>query len=106
MRTQERSSQLGHELFLPVAFIAPLLAAEIPCKARRVLRPVRELMRESGVVALSVKKTLKRRHLNIIDFLRIISAIAAMPDGGVGRGEELVGPIDAGHGIDLGAALA
>ena len=45
---QERSAQLGNEFFLRVAFIAPLLAAEIPRKARRVLRPVREFMRQSG----------------------------------------------------------
>ena len=33
--------QLGDEFILRVAFIAPLLAVEIPRKARRVLRPVR-----------------------------------------------------------------
>ena len=100
MRAHERSSQLGDEFFLRVAFIAPLLPAEITRKARRVLRPVRELMGESGVIALRVTETFKRRHLNIIDFLRIISAITAMPDGGLRAGEELVGPIDAGQGIE------
>jgi hypothetical protein len=30
MRAQERSSQLGHELFLRGTLIDPLLAAEIP----------------------------------------------------------------------------
>lgn len=30
MGTQERSSELGDEFFLRIAFIAPLLAAEIP----------------------------------------------------------------------------
>ena len=90
MRAQERSSQLGDEFFLCVAFIAPLLPAEIPRKARRVLCPVRELMSERGVIALSVTEAFKRRHLNIIDFVRIISAITAMPDGGLRGGEELV----------------
>ena len=100
MRAKERSSQLGDEFFLRIAFIAPLLAAEIPCKTRRVTRPVPEFMRESGVIALSVTETFKRRHPNTIDFVRIVSTIAAMPDGGLRGGEELVDPIDAGHGIE------
>jgi hypothetical protein len=39
--TKERSTQLGDQFFLRVAFIAPLLATQISRKARRVLGPVR-----------------------------------------------------------------
>ena len=106
IRAQERGSQLGDEFFLRVAFIAPLLAAEVARKARRVLRPVRHLMRESGVVALGVAERLERRHLNIIDFLRIIGAIAAMADRGLEAAKNFSARSMRATGSSLGAALA
>ena len=51
---EESGAQFGDEFLLRVAFIAPALAAEVAVKARRVLRPVRQFMRERGVIALGV----------------------------------------------------
>ena len=99
--TEERSSQLGDEFFLRVAFITPLLAPEVPRKPRRVLRPVRHFMGESGVIALGIAEALERRHLDVIGFLRVVCAIAAVTDGGLASGEEAFGTLDAGRRIEL-----
>ena len=55
-------AKLGDKLLHRVAFVAEALAPEIAIKARWVPRPVREFMRERGVIGLGVAERLDVRH--------------------------------------------
>ena len=88
---EEGGTELGDEFFLRVAFIAKPHAPEIPCEALLVFRPVRDLMRQRGGVALGVAEGLEGRHLHMVGAFGIEGAGAAMADVGAGRGKEPVG---------------
>ena len=52
-------------------------------------------MRQRGVIALGVAEDFKRRHLHMVAADAVIGLGAAVPDGGLGRGKEGLGPLDA-----------
>ena len=64
---QKRRTKFGDKLFHRVAFIAKALAPEAAVQPRRVPRPVRQLVRESRVIAFSVLEGFKERHLHESD---------------------------------------
>ena len=78
--TEESRPQLGNKLFAAVTFIAPALAAEVTVKALRVFCPVGQFVGEGGVVALGIAEGLERRHLYVIQFLRVIGTVPAVSD--------------------------
>jgi hypothetical protein len=61
--------------------------------------------RSPGRQTLSVAETLEWWHLNVNALKRVISAIAAMPDGGFAGCEKVLGAIDACHGFELWGCL-
>jgi hypothetical protein len=94
---EEGRTELGDEFFLRVAFIAKPRAPEIPCEALLMFRPVRDLMRKCGGVALGVAESLKRRHLHVVGAFGVEGARPAVADDSAGRGKEPVGSFDALH---------
>lgn len=80
IRAQECACNLRDQFFACITFIAPLLAAEVTVEARRVLCPVRRLMRERCIEALRVPECLDRRQLNIVTVSAVIGPVAAVAD--------------------------
>src|SRR5712691_9120411 len=78
---------------------APALAAEVAVEALRVLRPVRQFVGESGVIALGITEGFEGRHLHVVQSLRIVSAISAVFDRSGHAGKELLRVANASHGI-------
>ena len=102
---KEGAAKLGNKLFTGVTGIPPFHPPHVAGKALVVLRPVGELMRQRGGVALSVAERLEGRHLHIVRAFGIKGAGAAVADIGTGRGKEPVGGLDAlqrGEGRGLG----
>jgi len=79
---------LGNQLFLGVAFIPEPLAAKIPVKTALGFRPVDELVRFDGGVALRILEGLGVRQLDEVRAWRIVGLIAAMPEHSAGVGEK------------------
>ena len=72
-----------------------------------MFRPVRQFMGERGVIALGVAEGLERRHLHVVEFLRVIGAIAAVLDGGVSWRRRILRRGRCGCTVSsVGAALA
>src|SRR5262249_11359772 len=57
---EECGPELGHKVLAGVAFIAEALPAKIALDARRMLRPVRRLVRKCRIEACSVAEARKR----------------------------------------------
>ena len=66
---------------------------------------MRQLMRQCGVIAFRVLEGHKVRHLDIVEFLRVIGAVSAMFDGGVHGRKEFFHALDPGDGIKCRRAL-
>jgi len=56
-------------------------------------------VRQRGVEAFSVAEALDRRHLDVVRFLRVVSAASATADVGFSGGEECVSVLDT---LDVG----
>src|SRR5260370_39770284 len=82
IRAQERGAQLSDELFTGVARVAEALAAEVAIETARMLRPVRQLMRFGGGVALSVAERLRHGELDHVRTRSVVGHAAAVTDDG------------------------
>src|ERR1035441_4307332 len=91
---EESGTQLGDQLLAGVTFVAPAFAAEITIKAGRMLYPVTCLMGKGRVKAFSVGESLNRRHLDVVEFLRVVGLAAPVADIGARGREERLGVID------------
>ncbi len=78
--TEERSPQLGNQLFLRIALIAETLTAKVAGKAAVVPVPVRHLVREGSVVAFGVTEGLELRHVDAVERGDVASAVSAVVD--------------------------
>jgi hypothetical protein len=79
---KESGTELGDQFLLRIAFIAKPHAPEIPCEALLMFRPVRDLMRQRGGVALGIAERLKRRHLHMVGAFGIAMRCKGVRAGG------------------------
>ena len=71
-----------------------------------MLRPVRQLVRLRGGVALGVAERLRHRQLDHVGTGRVVRHVAAVTDHGARRGEELLGALDQLQLLGLGLGLS
>lgn len=91
---QERSAQLGDQLFLRVTGIAKALLVEGTIKAAGMVRAVDALMRERRVVVMARKEGSELRHLDVVRRHAVVGGIAAVRQLRAGGGEEVLGAFD------------
>jgi len=60
---EESGSDFSDEFFHGIAFVAPLLAAEIAVEALGLFGPVDGFMREGRIIGFGVPEAFERRHL-------------------------------------------
>ena len=97
---QERGTQLGDQFLGAIAGIAPALAAKIAVKARGVLGRVNQFMQDRAVVTLGIAESLEGRHLHVVEFLRVVGAVAAVLSRSPRGSDEGFGAFDALHGVE------
>jgi hypothetical protein len=94
-RAKESGSQFGNQFLASITGIAETLRAEIPVQTALGLRPVGQLVQCGRVITLLVPESLEGRKLHHVPRGCIERAITAVPDGGVGAGNEGVRVCDA-----------
>ena len=104
--TKECCAKFGNKLFPRITFIAPFLAPEFTVKPFRVLGPVGQLMRQSGIVSLGAAETLKGWHLHMVAVAASVKGpIAAMPQVCARCAEKRFGMFDPLRGVNDGLGL-
>jgi hypothetical protein len=87
---KEGGAKLCDQLLAGIARVAETLTAEVTIETCCMACPVREFVKDGGIVAFLVLESLKGRRLDVIGCGGVVSLIAAEADGCAGGADKLV----------------